>query len=111
MMKMIMSPAAGTLLRALTARAGIERDRILLTDVHSTDWQSLTFSGERHQISLRITGPGSDEAARRMCAGLEDAEFDLPGLVVADISVAGEPRRALDGSIEFVVEALTVVDD
>ena len=31
MMKLAMSPAAAALLRALLARAGVERDRILLT--------------------------------------------------------------------------------
>src|SRR5690348_9065936 len=35
MMKIAMSPAAGALLRALIARSGVDRNRILLTDVHS----------------------------------------------------------------------------
>jgi hypothetical protein len=45
-----MSPTASTLLRALLERAGAPRDRIVLTSVRSTDWQSLTFIGERHEI-------------------------------------------------------------
>src|SRR5437867_2135756 len=40
MMKLALSPAAAGLLRALVARAGIDRDRILLTDFRSIDWQS-----------------------------------------------------------------------
>ena len=54
MMKLALSPAAAGLLRALVARAGINRDRILLTDFRSIDWQSLTFVGERHEMELRI---------------------------------------------------------
>jgi hypothetical protein len=111
MMKIAMSPAAGALLRALIARAGVDRNRILLSDVHSTDWQSLTFAGERHQIALRVTGRDSPEAVQRMCVGLEDAEFSIPGLLVADIGVAGSPRRALDGATELIVEALTIAAD
>jgi hypothetical protein len=111
MMKIAMSPAAGALLRALIARSGAGRNRILLTDVHSTDWQSLTFAGERHQIALRVTGADSGAIVRRMCDGLEDAEFSIPGLLVADIGVAGSPRRALDGATELNVEALTIADD
>jgi hypothetical protein len=111
MMKMVISAAARALLRALIARAGVERDRILLTEARSTDWQSLTFTGERHQISLRIIGADSSEVVERMCTGIEDAEFSIPGLLVADIAVARSPRRALDGSMELVIEALTVVDD
>jgi hypothetical protein len=110
MMKIAMSPAAGALLRALAARAGVDRNRILLSDVHSTDWQSLTFAGERHQIALRVTGHESADLVRRMCDGLEDAEFSIPGLLVADIAVAGPPRRALDGATELTVEALTIAE-
>ena len=110
MMKIAISPAAGALLRALVARAGVDRNRILLSDVHSTDWQSLTFAGERHQIALRVTGRDSADLVRRMCDGLEDAEFSIPGLLVADIAVAGPPRRALDGATELTVEALTIAE-
>ena len=111
MMKIAMSPAATAVLRALIARAGVDRNRILLSDVHSTDWQSLTFAGERHEIALRVTGAGSGDVVRTMCAGLEDAEFSIPGLLVADIGVAGSPRRALDGATELIVEALTITED
>jgi hypothetical protein len=111
MMKIAMSSAASALLRALIARAGVERNRILLTDAVSTDWQSLTFAGERHRLSLRVAGSDSHEVAQRMCAGLEDAEFSIPGLLVADIGLAGAARRALDGATDLTIEALTVADD
>ena len=44
MLKIAMSAAASGLLRALIARADVPRDRILLTDLTSADWQSLTSS-------------------------------------------------------------------
>lgn len=110
MMKLAISPAARHLLRALTARAGADPDRILLTDVRSAEWQSLTFTGERHQLALRVTGVDSAVIVERMCAGLEDAEFRIAGLLVADIGVAGSPRRTPDGAIEIIVEALTLED-
>jgi|SRR5689334_9808628 len=106
-----MSSAAAALLRALIARAGVARDRILLTDAHSIDWRSLTFTGERHQIELRVPGPDSHATVERMCAGLEDAEFSIPGVIVADIGVAGTPCRSLDGAISLMIEALTVSED
>jgi len=65
MMKLGMSPAAAGLLRALLMRAGVERNRILLSDFRSTDWRSLTFTGERHRIDLRI--PGRTRAPWRGC--------------------------------------------
>jgi hypothetical protein len=111
MIKIAMSPAASALIRALIGRARVPRDRILLTEVQSVDWRSLTFTGERHQIELRIPGPASREIVDRMCEGLEDAEFSIPGQIVADIAVFGRPKFALDGSISLTIEALTVGAD
>lgn len=108
MNRLPMSPAAANLLRALIARAGVPRDRILLMEIQSADWQSLTFSGERHQLSLRITGAGSQQAVERMCGGLEDAEFSIPGQIVADITIFGKPVREHDGSTSISIEALTI---
>ena len=108
MLKITMSPAASNLIRALIARAGVPRDRILLTDVQSTDWQSLTLTGERHQLELRVSAPHSDAIAKRMCAGREDAEFSIPGLIVADIAMVGRPVRESDGSTRITIEALTI---
>ena len=111
MIKFAMSPAASSLLRAMIGRAQVSRDRILLTDVHSVDWRSLTFTGERHQLHLRVPGPGSREIVARMCLGLEDAEFSIPGQIVADIAVLGAPKRSLDGSTSLTIEALTIGAD
>ena len=110
MNRIALSPAASALLRALIGRAGVERNRILLTGVQSTDWCSLTFNGERHVIKLRITGAHSEAVTRRMCEGLEDAEFGIPGILVADISPAAAPARERDGSTSVTIEALTVAD-
>jgi hypothetical protein len=38
MLNMAMSPAASGLLRALLDRAGDQRNRLLLSDIHSVDW-------------------------------------------------------------------------
>lgn len=111
MSRIPLSPAAAALLRVLGGRARIARDRILLTDAHSVDWRSLTFTGERHHIALRIAGPAARTAMGRMCAGLEDAEFSIPGLLVADIRAVGSPSDASDGSIELTIEALTICED
>ena len=106
-----MSPATSALVRALVARARVARDRILLSDARSIDWQSLTFAGERHEIELRVTSPGSRKIIEHMCFGLDDAEFSIPGMIVADISVAGISSPAPDGSSKVTIEALTIAAD
>ena len=110
MNRIAVSAAASGLLRALIERAGIARSRLLLTDVESTEWQSLTFTGERHQIILRLPGPGSRQAADRLCNGLGDAEFSIAGQIVADIAIVEQPSVAPDGSITVAIEALTIAD-
>ena len=105
MMRIAMSPAAAALLRSLLGRTGVNRDRILLTEFRSTDWQSLTFIGEQHQIRLRIPGPDASEIASRLVNGLGEEEFAIPGHIVADVALAGEPELQADGSVAIAIEA------
>lgn len=111
MKRVPMSTAMSALVRALIGRSRVARDRILLTEVRSVDWQSLTFTGERHRIGIRVPGPNSLEVVERMCARLEDAEFCIPGVIVADIGVKGAAVHAFDGSTSVKIEALTIADD
>lgn len=111
MNRIAMSSAASALMRSLIVRAGVPRNRILLTELHSTDWQSLTFVGERHKIHLRVPPPDPALVVERMCYGLQDAEFVIPGQIVADIGILGLPVAGCDGSISIVIEALTLASD
>lgn len=104
-----LSPAAALLRRSLMARAGLGRDRIFITSFRSVDWQSLTFTGERHEIGLRLSGPDAAGALTRLGAGLAGAEWNLAGHVVAEILIVAS-RPLGDGSIEVDVEALTLSD-
>lgn len=108
MMKPQLSVAASGLLRAILARTGVDRDRILICGWNSVDWQSLTFVGERHEAMFRITGPNAARLVAMIAEGLEDAEFAIPGQIVADIALAGTPLPQPDGSILITIEALTV---
>lgn len=110
MMRPALSVAAAGLLRSLLARAGIDRDRILLTDFRSTDWQSLTFVGERHEIGLRLAGSDAARIVERLTDRLEDVEWQIPGQIVADIGLDGPPVECADGSIILSIEALTIAE-
>ena len=82
MLKITMSPAASNLIRALIARAGVPRDRILLTDVQSTDWQSLTLTGERHQLELRVCAPHSGQISCTLDACSDASRSTMPPLML-----------------------------
>jgi hypothetical protein len=109
-LRMALSHAASGLLRALLERIGDQSDRILLSEIQSVDWQSLTFTGETHVMRLRVPGPNADMIVGRLALGLGELEFAIPGHLVADIAVAGAPARALDGSVTPAIEALTIAD-
>jgi hypothetical protein len=109
MNRIAMAPAASALLRGLIGRAHVPRNRILLTEAVTVEWCSLTFTGERHQLQMRIPAPDSRAIMERMCSGLEEAEFSIPGVIVADIAFAAAPGR--DGSTTITIEALTVTAD
>jgi hypothetical protein len=108
MNRLPMSSAGAALLRALLTRALVDLDRILLTNYRSTDWQSLTFVGERHELSFRVAGPDAQTIYERMTEKLDDTEFAIPRQIVADVVVYGQPTHEPDGSINFAIEALTV---
>jgi hypothetical protein len=110
MMKLALSPAAAGLLRALVARAGIDRNRILLTEFRSVDWQSITFIGERHEMELRLPPPNAPQLAAILCDRLADAEFAIPGQIVADIGLERPPSHNRDGSVTLHIEALTIAE-
>ena len=110
MMRPPLSPAASGLLRSIVARAGVERHRILLVEFRSVDWQSLTFIGERHEMQLRITGPDAARAASQLMTGLAEAEWRVPGQIVADMSSESAPIEHDDGSVTLNLEALTIVE-
>ena len=108
MTRLPVSKAGAALLRARLARAIVDHDRILLTEYRSTDWQSLTFIGERHEMRFRIAGPEAEDIFARMTGDLTDAEFAIPKQIVADVVLYGAPARERDGSISFSIEALTI---
>ena len=103
------SAAATQLLRSLVARSGLDEDRIVVGNLQSVDWQSLTFTGERHEIALRLSGPDARAALALLRDGLADAEWRLSGHVVADILIVGITAQD-DGSIVVEIEALTLAD-
>lgn len=103
-----MTGAASGLLRLLLQRAGDQSHRICLSRWTSSDWQSLTFTGERHEADFVISGPNALTLATTWSDGLEEAELPLARGFVAGINRRGRLRAREDGSVELTIEALTL---
>ncbi|MET0365001.1 MAG: hypothetical protein ABW169_10135 [Sphingobium sp.] len=76
----------GRLIAALIERAGHDSKMI---DDALTPWASATFVGARHKLTLLLTGEDADSRATALAAALVDAEFTIPGHLVADLVVDG----------------------
>ena len=81
---------------------------LVVEDICSRSWASVTFSGARHELTLRLEGEGAESIAESFLAGLDDAEFALGGHIMADIALAWQERRP--GCVRLGLEALTVED-
>ena len=101
-------PAAG-LVRALSRQTEASDHRILLTDVRSVDWQSLTFAGEQHKIAVTLVGSDPGKCAQSLLEWLGEAEFSITGHIVADIAgqLLDEDKN---GSVSVAIEALTIAE-
>lgn len=99
--------AASALRRAIRGR--FLSHAVTFVNFRSWPWASVTFSGARHELFLRLTGEGTAAAADAFLADLDCAEFHLRGHILADIVATG--RTDLADSVEIAIEALTVEDN
>jgi hypothetical protein len=76
--------------------------------VQSREWASITFTGARHEITIRLGGPDAEATADRFLQNLDAAEFRLRGHILADIALVTLERT--DHGVRLHLEALTVED-
>ena len=81
---------------------------LVVEDVRSRAWASVTFTGARHELTLRVEGAEAETVAERFLGHLDVAEFALPGHIMADIALLWQERRP--GCARIALEALTVED-
>lgn len=105
---MTVSPGDATtaLLRAVARR--FPRLDFRIEELRSRSWASITFTGARHELHFRVEGEGAEAAAEAFVEGLEAAEFELRGHILADIALVSDRRGAQSASLR--IEALTVED-
>ena len=111
-MQPLTNDATTALLRAIRARFGDFR-AVAFEEIVSRSWASVTFTGARHEIALRLDGERAEDAACAFTDVLEVAEFKLRGHILADIALVSEMRsRHPDGTpfVRIRLEALTVED-
>ena len=86
---------------ALPAAAGP-----VIDEVRTRRWTSANFRGARHDFTLRFEGADAPEAADRFVQRLERSELDMPGQIVAEVSIVSNERRPNRARLR--IEVLTV---
>lgn len=91
--------------RCVLALAG---NQPLLIRHTETPWASITFSGNRHTITLRFEGTKAISSGEQLIAALPDHEFVIPGKLVADAVVTSAdhhhlPREVLELTLEILL--------
>lgn len=86
---------------------------LVIEDFSSEPWASLTFSGMRHCIDIRLRGQRMDveNAYARLRSLMLEPELDLPGHFLAEIELVHTIRETgTDGSLMLSLryEALTI---
>ncbi|TRW17502.1 tail completion protein gp17 [Glacieibacterium frigidum] len=87
---------------------------LVVEAVTSRPWSSATFDGERHRFELRLHGDALavGDALDRLIELLPEADFDLPGEIVAEARLASvrvDPDPGV-AALALVIEVVTVVD-
>lgn len=93
------------LLAQLLERAGTP---VTVDRAASRPWASALFQGRRHVVALTLAGPDAAERRATFIEGIEEAEWNLTGHFVADISVDG--NRPTPGGEWIELSALTIED-
>lgn len=98
--------------------AGGTGPALVIEDFESEPWASLTFTGMRHRLAIRLEGaPAMVEAGRaRLLALLDDPDIPVPGHFLAEFALqelacdAGGSDGGSEGHGRLIIqlEALTI---
>ncbi|MCU0890739.1 MAG: hypothetical protein MUE77_03110 [Sandarakinorhabdus sp.] len=100
--------AQAAILRAAAAIVTPFGARVVIEELRSRDWASLTLTGARHELDVRLDGVGAGAALEALVAALPQAQVTMPGRILAEIVV--EPGTADDEGVALTICAL-VIDD
>jgi hypothetical protein len=100
--------AQAAILRAAAAIVTPFGARVVIEELRSRDWASLTLTGARHELDVRLDGAGAEAALDALIATLPQAQVTMNGRILAELVV--EPGTADDEGVALTICAL-VIDD
>lgn len=98
--------AQAAILRAVGAIALPYGARVVIEELRARDWASLTLTGARHELDLRLDGPGAAAALAAVTAQLPHETISIAGQLLAELLV--EPGTADDEGVCLTLCALVI---
>lgn len=100
--------AQAAILRAVAAIAAPLGARLVIKELRARDWASLTLTGARHELDVRLDGPGAAAAMAVLVERLPGESISIAGQIVAEAVV--EPGTADDDGVAMTICALVIND-
>lgn len=100
--------AQAAILRAVSAIAAPLGARLVIEELRARDWASLTLTGMRHELDVRLDGAGAAAALAVLSARLPTEAIAISGQILAEIVV--EPGTTDDDGIAMTLCALVIND-
>ena len=98
--------AQAAILRAVAALAAPLGARLVIEELRSRDWASLTLTGTRHELDVRLDGVGAAAAMALLQQELPQATIAIHGRILAEVVV--EPGTADDDGVAMTICALVI---
>ena len=100
--------AQAAILRAVAALAMPFGARVVIEELRARDWASLTLTGMRHELDIRLDGPAAAAALAAVSAQLPHENIHISGQLLAELLV--EPGTADDRGTALTLLALVIND-
>lgn len=100
--------AQAAILRAVSAIAAPLGARLVIEELRARDWASLTLTGMRHELDVRLDGAGAGAALAALATRLPTETIAMSGQILAEIVI--EPGTADDDGVAMTICALVIND-
>ena len=100
--------AQAAILRAVAAIAAPFGARVVIEELRARDRASLTLTGTRHELDVRLDGVGAAAALAALGERLAHETISIAGQILAEAVV--EPGTADDEGVAMTVCALVIND-
>ena len=100
----------GTSERLREALVALSQGRAQVAVHREKSWASITFAGARHRVELVFDGAAAVEAGEQFIVLLPDHEFEIPGQLVAEATIAAVDHELEPPRMEITCELLLLED-